>query len=193
MMYSKYKEVANNSAPLKLKDIPLLPYDAFCAQSLHLLINPACHCVNLFAVPSDQHYTIFNCIANDDTHQIAIFASELPLSTKSLPSMCPQNLSLGMFEREIYENYGIAFEGHPWLKPVRYAFDRADQTKEMDNYPFYSISSNELHEVGVGPIHAGVIEPGHFRFICNGEKVLHLEIQLGYQHRGVEKLFLEKQ
>jgi Ni,Fe-hydrogenase III large subunit len=46
--------------------------------------------------------------------------------------------------------------------------------------------------VGVGPIHAGVIEPGHFRFICNGEQILHLEIQLGYQHRGMESLFLEK-
>ena len=62
----------------------------------------------------------------------------------------------------------------------------------MDNYPFYAIESEELHEVGVGPIHAGVIEPGHFRFICNGEKVLHLEIQLGYQHRGIEKLLIEK-
>jgi Ni,Fe-hydrogenase III large subunit len=49
-----------------------------------------------------------------------------------------------------------------------------------------------IHEVGVGPIHAGIIEPGHFRFICNGEQILHLEIQLGYQHRGVEQLFLEK-
>jgi Ni,Fe-hydrogenase III large subunit len=49
-----------------------------------------------------------------------------------------------------------------------------------------------LHEVGVGPIHAGVIEPGHFRFICNGEQILHLEIQLGYQHRGIEKLFLAR-
>ena len=62
----------------------------------------------------------------------------------------------------------------------------------MDNYPFYNIDSEELHEVGVGPVHAGVIEPGHFRFICNGEKVLHLEIQLGYQHRGVEELFITK-
>jgi Ni,Fe-hydrogenase III large subunit len=61
----------------------------------------------------------------------------------------------------------------------------------MDGYPFYRIDSEELHEVGVGPIHAGVIEPGHFRFICNGEKVIHLEIQLGYQHRGIEKLLTE--
>jgi Ni,Fe-hydrogenase III large subunit len=46
--------------------------------------------------------------------------------------------------------------------------------------------------VGVGPVHAGIIEPGHFRFLCNGEQILHLEIQLGYQHRGVEQLFLTK-
>ena len=57
---------------------------------------------------------------------------------------------------------------------------------------FFNIESEELHEVGVGPIHAGIIEPGHFRFICNGEQILHLEIQLGYQHRGIEQLFLEK-
>ncbi len=60
------------------------------------------------------------------------------------------------------------------------------------DYPFFKIESEELHEVGVGPIHAGIIEPGHFRFICNGEQILHLEIQLGYQHRGIEQLFLEK-
>jgi Ni,Fe-hydrogenase III large subunit len=46
-----------------------------------------------------------------------------------------------------------------------------------------------IHEVAVGPIHAGVIEPGHFRFMCSGETVHHLEIQLGYQHRGIEDYF----
>jgi Ni,Fe-hydrogenase III large subunit len=92
----------------------------------------------------------------------------------------------------MHENFGVKFDGHPWLKPLRYAHDRFEQSMRIENYPFYEIESEELHEVGVGPIHAGVIEPGHFRFICNGEKVLHLEIQLGYQHRGIEKLFVEK-
>ncbi|MCD8100987.1 MAG: NADH dehydrogenase subunit, partial [Alistipes sp.] len=55
-------------------------------------------------------------------------------------------------------------------------------------HPFYTIAGDALHEVNVGPIHAGIIEPGAFRFICNGEKVLHLEIALGYQHRGIERL-----
>jgi Ni,Fe-hydrogenase III large subunit len=62
----------------------------------------------------------------------------------------------------------------------------------MDQYPFFSVKGEALHEVGVGPIHAGIIEPGYFRFSCNGEKILHLEIQLGYQHRGVEALFIDK-
>jgi Ni,Fe-hydrogenase III large subunit len=54
------------------------------------------------------------------------------------------------------------------------------------------VRGQEVHEVGVGPIHASVIEPGHFRFMCHGEQVHHLEIQLGYQHRGVETLLLRR-
>jgi Ni,Fe-hydrogenase III large subunit len=52
---------------------------------------------------------------------------------------------------------------------------------------FFQVEGGEIHEVAVGPVHAGVIEPGHFRFQCAGEEVLHLEIALGYQHRGAEE------
>ena len=52
---------------------------------------------------------------------------------------------------------------------------------------FFTVAGTEIHEVAVGPVHAGVIEPGHFRFQCHGEQVFHLEIALGYQHRGVER------
>ena len=52
---------------------------------------------------------------------------------------------------------------------------------------FYRVEGDEVHEVAVGPVHAGVIEPGHFRFQCHGEQVFHLEIALGFQHRGVEQ------
>ncbi|NJK97265.1 MAG: NADH dehydrogenase subunit, partial [Bacteroidales bacterium] len=110
-----------------------------------------------------------------------------------LPSFTAKHFSFHIFEREIHENFGLKYNDHPWLKPVRYTFDRADKDSVLENYPFYKIESDQLHEVGVGPIHAGIIEPrGIFRFICNGEQILHLEIQLGYQHRGIEKLFLEK-
>ncbi len=52
------------------------------------------------------------------------------------------------------------------------------------------MAGDEIHEVAVGPVHAGIIEPGHFRFQCHGENVFHLEISLGYQHRGVERALL---
>ena len=72
--------------------------------------------------------------------------------------------------------------GHPWLKPVRASAGSAPKHGE-----FFRVDGREVHEVAVGPVHAGIIEPGHFRFQCAGEEVLHLEIALGYQHRGVER------
>jgi Ni,Fe-hydrogenase III large subunit len=92
-------------------------------------------------------------------------------------------------ERELWEQTGIVPEAHPWLKPMR--FEGARQ-QHMGEYPFFNVRGQEVHEVGVGPIHASVIEPGHFRFMCLGEQVHHLEIQLGYQHRGVEGLLLSR-
>jgi Ni,Fe-hydrogenase III large subunit len=109
-------------------------------------------------------------------------------------SFTNKNTAFEKFEREIHENYGIKYSDHPWLKPVRFPNSKfsSENTKFISDYPFLKSESEELHEVGVGPIHAGIIEPGHFRFICNGEKILHLEIQLGYQHRGLERLMPEK-
>jgi Ni,Fe-hydrogenase III large subunit len=94
-----------------------------------------------------------------------------------------------MFERELWEQTGLQPTGHPWLKPVRFEGARQQHTAD---YPFFPVRGQEVHEVGVGPIHASVIEPGHFRFMCHGEQVHHLEIQLGYQHRGVEALLLRR-
>jgi Ni,Fe-hydrogenase III large subunit len=96
---------------------------------------------------------------------------------------------LHVFEREIFEQLGVRPLGHPWLKPVRYP---AGGPRALAEYPFYSVEGKVVHEVAVGPIHAGVIEPGHFRFMCLGEVVHHLEIQLGYQHRGAEPMLLAR-
>lgn len=108
---------------------------------------------------------------------------------QSYPSLTARFPAAQIFERELWEQTGLLPEGHPWLKPVR--FEGARQ-QHMDDYPFFKVRGAEVHEVGVGPIHAGVIEPGHFRFMCHGEQVHHLEIQLGYQHRAVEALLLHK-
>ena len=96
--------------------------------------------------------------------------------------------ALHCFERELHEQTGLPFTGHPWLKPIRF---EGQEQSAMNAYPYYRIDGKEVHEVAVGPIHAGVIEPGSFRFMCLGEQVHHLEIQLGYQHRGVEPRLLK--
>ncbi len=113
----------------------------------------------------------------------------------SIARLCPQ---VQLFEREIAEQFGIRFEGHPWFKPVRFvasqvagqdAWNRpADRPIQVGVMDYYQVAGEEVHEVAVGPVHAGVIEPGHFRFQCYGEQVFHLEISLGYQHRGIEQL-----
>jgi Ni,Fe-hydrogenase III large subunit len=96
--------------------------------------------------------------------------------------------ALHCFERELHEQTGLRLPGHPWLKPLRY---EGPEAPAMRDYPFYELEGKEVHQVAVGPIHASIIEPCAFRFMCLGEQVHHLEIQLGYQHRGVERRLLE--
>lgn len=113
---------------------------------------------------------------------------------ESLTLDCPQT---HLFEREIAEQFGVHPDGHPWFKPVRfhrsYRLGHDAWGREPGEAPvigvmdFYRVEGDEIHEVAVGPVHAGVIEPGHFRFQCYGEQVFHLEISLGYQHRGAER------
>ena len=121
---------------------------------------------------------------------IHILNHSLSDSTNSLLSLAARFRSLHTFERDINEKTGIIFQDSPWNKPLRFPSESKSEFKRIVDYPFYKIEGEDLHEVGVGPVHAGIIEPGHFRFLCNGETVLNLEIQLGYQHRGIEKLFV---
>jgi Ni,Fe-hydrogenase III large subunit len=186
-----YLTIKNNQS-VPVSDIPEVSYNAFLILNTGMVAEtPGRHCVNYFGYPQGNKIKLVCCIAGDMDH--IIYVSSCVVDNHSeLASFTAKNLCFEKFEREIHENFGIQYPDHPWLKPVRYSHDRFDKSKTIANYPFYSIDSEELHEVGVGPIHAGVIEPGHFRFICNGEQILHLEIQLGYQYRGIEKLFLEK-
>ncbi|MBX7124433.1 MAG: NADH-quinone oxidoreductase subunit C [Cyclobacteriaceae bacterium] len=182
-----------NQATIPVRQIPVLNYSLFAKQALALLKEENNHCVSYFGYQQDGQILLVMAIAEDTTHTIALLAHQLKVEDElTLPSLTPDHYPLHVFEREIHENLGIHFSGHPWLKPVRYPVNRANPDSIIGNYPFYQIQGGEVHQVGVGPIHAGVIEPGHFRFICNGEKVLHLEIQLGWQHRGIELLFLTR-
>ncbi len=188
----KWLETKNNGA-FAIEEIPVMAYEEFYDLTVELInTNESCHCVNYFVLSEEEGLLHFVIVIADDSDGILYVFSHKSHKNMSLRSITKEVFALHVFEREIYEKYGLDFEEHPWLKPVRYSYDRANRTHKISNYPFFKINGEDLHQVGVGPIHAGVIEPGHFRFICNGERVLHLEIQLGFQHRGVEQLFKEK-
>lgn len=134
---------------------------------------------------SDKDVKLYAILGDDGQGRLWVGATKVANSFPSLTSRYPQ---AHLFEREIHEQFGLEPVGHPWLKPVRFPESPSTSAPLPRHHPFFQIQGEEIHEVGVGPVHAGIIEPGHFRFQCHGEHVFHLEIQLGYQHRGVEKL-----
>ena len=138
---------------------------------------------------------VTTAVADDGAHDLAVLST---VAGGTLPSLAEAHPALQLFERELAEQHGVIPLGHPWMKPVRFEPplrpwpDPWGRGMPFDTipagYPFYAVEGEEVHEVAVGPVHAGIIEPGHFRFQCHGENVFHLEIVLGYQHRGVESL-----
>jgi len=145
----------------------------------------------LFAYPTNDAVSLVVAFAADETGMVELACADLDAT--AFPSMTPMCPEVHLFEREIAEQWGLTPAGHPWMKPVRFQPPRRARTTETPTIgvtDFYAIEGGEVHEVAVGPVHAGVIEPGHFRFQCYGENVLHLEISLGYQHRGVERALI---
>lgn len=187
----EYATLQNNGVIL-LRDIPVLRYEDFWEMNTRLAGQVPFHCVNYYGFSIGDKIRLICCMADDGNHLVQVSSAEIRRGLPAIPSFTARHLAFQAFERELHENFGIAYTDHPWLKPLRYAHERWLVQDTIGDYPFYRIHSEELHEVGVGPIHAGHIEPGHFRFICNGEQILHLEVQLGYQHRGIEPLFLQK-
>lgn len=186
----KYHITDNLAAAVRLCDIPEASYAEFYEDLAAKLADARYHIVHYFALPAGDRMRFFCLLADDATGKVLIASFAMGYyEEQELPSLTARHAQAHPFERDIAERYGVRFEGMPWPKPLRFPYDRFDRRSSMDNYPFYTMEGGSLHEVNVGPIHAGIIEPGAFRFICNGEQVLHLEIALGYQHRGVEHEF----
>ncbi len=144
--------------------------------------------VSFFGAHQRGQIMLYAVLADDENSRLSVAAANMG-KRASYPSIASEIPSASNFENEFHEEFGIMPEGHPWLRPVRYGHERADRSQTIATHPFFTMTGEQVHEVAVGPVHAGVIEPGHFRFMCQGEQVHHLEIQLGYQHRGVERLF----
>lgn len=126
----------------------------------------------------------------------------VPADAPAIVSLATLHYPASRFEREIYDLFGIVAEGHPDPRPlVRHGFWPADYfplrkdatprefTDDGQAFPFTEVGGEGVYEIPVGPVHAGVIEPGHFRFSVVGETIIDMKSRLYFTHKGTEKLF----
>jgi len=194
-----------NAESIPLSSILPLEFDAF-SNAIVKAVSEGKRVCAFFGMPGGKpdEVEVFVLLADDNRNQLMVARSTI--EGPSFPSLTPRCPQVHLFEREIAEQFGLVVTGHPWFKPVRYIHSwtgkdpwsegaaggvGADKPILPGVGDFYRVEGEQVHEVGVGPVHAGVIEPGHFRFQCYGEEVFHLEIALGYQHRGVEESLIK--
>jgi Ni,Fe-hydrogenase III large subunit/Ni,Fe-hydrogenase III component G len=134
---------------------------------------------------------------------LAWVSCALPADAPTYPDVAHIFPQADRMQRATFDLLGIRAEGavddRKWLRhgawpadvfPLRKDFDTSQPpTHETDAYPFIRVEGDGVHEIPVGPIHAGTIEPGHFRFSIIGDRILRLEERLGYTHKGIEKRF----
>ncbi|GFG85694.1 hydrogenase large subunit [Mycolicibacter algericus] len=126
----------------------------------------------------------------------------IPAQRPSIPSLARLSFQAGRFEREMQDLYGITPLDHPqprrlirhahWPQdwhPMRNDAGPAPDFVAAGRFPFLNVEGAGVYEIPVGPVHAGLIEPGHFRFSVVGESVLRLKARLWFVHRGIERLF----
>jgi Ni,Fe-hydrogenase III large subunit len=188
--------VVHNGQAIAREQLPTLSFDEFRGTVLGAVAGGQ-RVAALFgdAPTSTGRVNLYAVLA--DSARGLLRVGGAALDSDRFPSLTPDCPQVHLFEREIAEQYGVCPEGHPWLKPVRFhpsyrtghdAWGRKpSEAPVIGVTDFYRVEGEEIHEVAVGPVHAGIIEPGHFRFQCHGEQVFHLEISLGYQHRGIER------
>lgn len=182
-----------NGQSIDVKRIPVVPMNEF-RDTVITAVASGQRIASLFIVPTDSAgFCLYAVLADDSKGILSVLSSGVSGEYPSLTPDCPQ---AHLFEREIAEQWAVIPQGHPWLKPVRFhsSFNDGPDTRDRSGeqiipsvMEYFRSEGEEIHEVAVGPVHAGIIEPGHFRFQCHGENVLHLEISLGYQHRGIER------
>ena len=188
---SELLPVANRRC-VRLADVPLLAIDELTA-ALERSAREGGRIVALFGMPETRRtLRLMAIVARDDAGALGVASAMVGRQYPSISARCRQ---AARFEREIAEQCGAIPEGGGVVKPLRrHAPDHApaewhdERPFDRHAYPFEEVKGEEVHEVAVGPVHAGIIEPGHFRFQAHGEEVFALEIMLGYQHRGVERL-----
>jgi len=180
-----------NRRSIPFASVPLEAEDSF-RDTVTTAVSGGWRLVSFFGMPDARASSrLVAVLADDGTGTLGATSTAVSDGFASLTPGCP---AAHLYEREIAEQCGVVPHGHPWLKPLRrhgpdhLSAGREPSSGDREAYPFFRVEGEEVHEVAVGPVHAGIIEPGHFRFQAHGEEVLFLEIMLGYQHRGVERL-----
>jgi Ni,Fe-hydrogenase III large subunit/Ni,Fe-hydrogenase III component G len=151
---------------------------------------------------TDNTFKVHALIALDAEHEWVLLSTAVPADDPRYPSLTATVMAAHWYERYLHDMFGIVPEGHPDLRrlvshenvpngtyPLRkdFAWNRKmDHANEP--YPMGHVEGEGIYEIPVGPIHAGIIEPGHFRFNVAGERILTLEGKLFFTHKGVEKL-----
>jgi Ni,Fe-hydrogenase III large subunit len=139
--------------------------------------------------------TVHMAIMDEDTAEIAVVSLDCP--DRGFPSVGKHHPPALRLERTINDLFGLSATGspdnRPWLDHNRWGVgfplgDRIDALPTAAPYRFLPAEGDGLHQIAVGPVHAGIIEPGHFRFTASGETVVRLEPRLGYAHKGIEGL-----
>ena len=142
------------------------------------------------------------CVVLEDSEQLLVLEHELPFDAPTYPSLSeifPNAVRLQRATQDLVGLHALGGDDRPWLRHAawpRDAFplrtgpvDPKVASAPPEPYPFVRVEGDGVHEIAIGPVHAGTIEPGHFRFSVVGEKVLRLEERLGYAHKGIEKRF----
>jgi Ni,Fe-hydrogenase III large subunit len=181
-----------NGEAVAAAEVPTLPVARF-QDAVCQILGAGGRVAAMSGAPAQAGSTRVTAVLADDREgRLGLLSTTVGERWPSLAAECP---AVQGFERELLEDFGVVPVGHPWPKPLRHAPPKVGVDRRRGpihaTYPFFHMEGEEVHEVAVGPVHAGVIEPGHFRFQCHGEHVFHLEIALGYQHRGAER-FLER-
>ena len=135
---------------------------------------------------------------------VLLLSLELPETAATYPSLADIFPAAARMQRAAADLCGVRardFDQRPWLRHAAWSADylplahgapaAAAIESAVDQYSFVRVAGDGVHEIPVGPVHAGIIEPGHFRFSVVGEKVLRLEERLGYVHKGIEQRFSE--
>jgi len=136
------------------------------------------------------------CMALHDAQARRVAVARLSNAAKDFPSGGAHHAPAQRLERAVSDLFGLSPEGaedtRPWLNHGRWEIihplGSATDQQEQPPYPFLPVEGESLNQVPVGPIHAGIIEPGHFRFTAQGETVVRLEERLGYAHKGIDRL-----